>query len=1807
MDIFQGLRVLRSSGDGLDRKHKQAVLIRRWLLEDAARGRDHDQRIPCRVWSHCAGQLLEWLSSALDDQIRVQPVNGGFQSSSEPSLQTGPSLWQLFADVLSSAQQLGRAVAVPDVVSSLASCCQKAAGSAQCSAQPSHQFSDRSSHQTLEQPSQEQYHADPDAMICILGHLHMRRAENLLSSVEHSVALAEAALAAAAAQMGTWTELASCAVTSCTAACTRSLNQRKVFEASTQRLMRAILPHLHSPNDPQGRQPDQQLRAACVQLLEVGIFHSSHIPGLAEASTESYHLHVSVTGEAACAQAPRSKPDKRSTDKQSLTSYHWQFFQALDQILSSQQQTAGFSPHLPALLLNSFCQAARASANSAEAVEAHSIPVASAEAELQAKGRTGLDPSADLHFFMHLLVLVHKAQQAAHDSFFQQQGPSATDSASAGGLGAFQGKGQMSNELKSADSAGKSASQQALSEKAVVKAARKARKRSKAARIDTSQATVGPALSAAARWTRLAATTASLLKSAQQLAVYRPNEDTTGSNRALLAQLATDTSLHVTSIRDNGNSEAVETLNMLRAGISVWSALLALEHRAVQPLLKDLWQWCIQYVTPQAGSCQEHRRATHSQATALQQLLCHDGIRLQLQDGFASLPSGQVPMVVQHAAEVLMPFAVTPDSPKPAVLCAAQLATACFLHVQVTGPQADALAAQADAALQVIGADLAEEAKGVQASAGSTSAEPCTLLKLAQGVFEKSATAGTKSVALEASHSSGLECVLLNLCAARLQWLQEQLLRLQYTCPQPDLPDAEDTQVLPAYAQSLQLETNLLAALMAQQATIASSLYMDGQQGPLDAALACQEQYLPIITNYLEVLLARAPAASLAALAESVLLTVSCLPFSHPSAKACRTALHRMLMAQQPSMQAAWSLALQRALECLMQQCLQGGSSARPPADVPDLPPQTGSPHVSASASSTAKSTSTKSKKRQLGAASQTASASPKKLKRAPQIVEEQLSFDKKLSVAQLSTWSNHLTAAQSQCLNAAPKSTTASSPTADIYSRRQLDACANLTSLFWHVRLIAQSHLPSAVSSGLVSGIGDQDAQNAEAVDVLLAWTVGALQQRVSLNVQEGQALGFLAACMSRSLACAAEAPRAYLTGPQQASLQSISTGGCQMQQDCVLPKARMLQLEETIMKHLTGQDEQAFKPHGIHASLHLFAAAAHCLRCHVAYPTLPAAVQSTDSEPSPVLDLLPQLVQQASSFLQQYHLGPVASAGHAVSDPDIITAACSGSDAAQLVQLLEAAALVGPCQHAKHPMSAQGNPATDQRLSGPSLACSPDELLQTQLSLLKSPVPCPQPTDSPQAASGAVASLPYNAALHASQRSPLRASLLKSIQTCLAGQDQQQRTRLHAALLNTLPNPSSAVDSLPLFELALLALETRTAFTVEDSHHTLSSKTANAFAAATSDGITGLAALLPVGVGAWQHNASAAAIQSCTTYQRTLHPAAPSTEAAVQAQDAHTVTAAAAQPRPQAASQSDEAIASLLQAHPATGPWRGSVPAPGSSPDVRSPMQQTDGSAPDSETGAFLLGICTGLQCLQSLAARDRAFQLAPESVARMAHLPWQLLQTRDVWGWHQCPKTGQAVVVACCNLLAALLRHRAKGLRRCMTLVAASCRRLLQQLAAWLLQTGKSSADKTRAMHDAASWEHKQQETNQEHAAEALQPAFKALGRVFTALADQKEVLGRYALPVLADYVATAGLAAQAQVRFTKQGSLGVDCSLGNAVAVPLRSAACALYGVCSASQVQHLHATLSGAAQGLAQAALSELRTEFEGVHKYTGKA
>ncbi|KAK9851530.1 hypothetical protein WJX84_006942 [Apatococcus fuscideae] len=348
------------------------------------------------------------------------------------------------------------------------------------------------------------------------------------------------------------------------------------------------------------------------------------------------------------------------------------------------------------------------------------------------------------------------------------------------------------------------------------------------------------------------------------------------------------------------------------------------------------------------------------------------------------------------------------------------------------------------------------------------------------------------------------------------------------------------------------------------------------------------------------------------------------------------------------------------------------------------------------------------------------------------------------------------------------------------------------------------------------------------------------------------------------------------------------------------------------------------------------------------------------------------------------------------------------------------------------------------------------PDKLLEIQLSLLCTPVPLPQAMDSSPAAANAESMLPYHAALPPSGCCPLRSSLLSSARALVAGQGQQERRHLHRSLLTALLDPTSAINALPLFELALLTLETRTAFTEEESvTRGLTGETADAFAAAISDGLTAL--------------------------------------------------------------------------------------------------------------------------CLQSLAARERAFRLAPDSAARMAHLPWQLLQARNTWGWQSRPATGQAV-----------LAGQAGHLSEPQSLP-------LHSLALPAFGNSPSSACAEAANSAGEVLD----------GSVALRPGFKALGRVYTALADQQEVLGRYAAPILADYVATAGLSAQAGLR---QGTETLqDSSLGSSAADALRQGACALYGICSASQVQHVHASLSTTAQGLAQAALSELRTEYETVHRYTGKA
>ena len=155
--------------------------------------------------------------------------------------------------------------------------------------------------------------------------------------------------------------------------------------------------------------------------------------------------------------------------------------------------------------------------------------------------------------------------------------------------------------------------------------------------------------------------------------------------------------------------------------------------------------------------------------------------------------------------------------------------------------------------------------------------------------------------------------------------------------------------------------------------------------------------------------------------------------------------------------------------------------------------------------------------------------------------------------------------------------------------------------------------------------------------------------------------------------------------------------------------------------------QDGKALDASIICASTQLFAAAANCLRCHVTSLNHSVAPKYVDKQPSPILDHLPRLVHLAGSFLHSDRLKGGADACTTDPNSGFGKAACSRSDAAHIVQLLEAAALLKGCQQAGEADTGKSSSAAGQHLRGADLACSLDELLQTQLSLLNSPVRCP------------------------------------------------------------------------------------------------------------------------------------------------------------------------------------------------------------------------------------------------------------------------------------------------------------------------------------------------------------------------------------------------------------------------------------------------------------------------------------------------
>ncbi len=204
--------------------------------------------------------------------------------------------------------------------------------------------------------------------------------------------------------------------------------------------------------------------------------------------------------------------------------------QAIDRCLTSDTQPHQSSLQLPAVLLQLFCKA-----NTSDRSQDSSafVPLPGSEAGSNSRRVPGTDPSADLHFFTHLLSLTSSAMRLSSSAANYQQ-VAASDSAT-----------------KAEGAPAPHASDVSSSRKSSRKSAKRKRQEEVEASGNPPQATSRLPQNLAARWTRLVSSAADLLKAAQQLGVYRPNEDTSGANRAFLTQLATDVCSHIACLQQS--------------------------------------------------------------------------------------------------------------------------------------------------------------------------------------------------------------------------------------------------------------------------------------------------------------------------------------------------------------------------------------------------------------------------------------------------------------------------------------------------------------------------------------------------------------------------------------------------------------------------------------------------------------------------------------------------------------------------------------------------------------------------------------------------------------------------------------------------------------------------------------------------------------------------------------------------------------------------------------------------------------------------------------------------------------------------------------------------------------------------------------------------------------------------------------------------------------------------------------------------------------------------------------------------------
>lgn len=288
--------------------------------------------------------------------------------------------------------------------------------------------------------------------------------------------------------------------------------------------------------------------------------------------------------------------------------------------------------------------------------------------------------------------------------------------------------------------------------------------------------------------------------------------------------------------------------------------------------------------------------------------------------------------------------------------------------------------------------------------------------------------------------------------------------------------------------------------------------------------------------------------------------------------------------------------------------------------------------------------------------------------------------------------------------------------------------------------------------------------------------------------------------------------------------------------------------------------------------------------------------------------------------------------------------------------------------------------------------------------------------------------------------------------------------------------------------------------------------------------------------------------------------------------------------------------------------------------------------------------------LRCLESVAGREGSFQLhaaaftsmaqaaaaavdgigaaaAASGAGRAGMAAVQARQVREAWVVGGDVGDGAAgagaaaaATSACCALLASLLRHRGRELRRAMAPVVHACRGLLLVLAAWGRREGGLAGLAARGPGAGAvegGW------GLVVHCAEQL-------ARVYQAVVDQKELLGRYCHLLLADYVvvgpfegqtdgltgagggaAAGGLqdadgGARAAARAAAVAAAAAVVGRAEAGAA-LRRGAHALYGAATPAELQHVHIVVGQGALGQARrAALAELRASYDKEFKYAGK-